>query len=372
LPPGSLVLAYFQTSRNLHAFAFTRDQYAHFLLDSPAKLKVELTDLLKKLSLYDRTQPVPSEDLASDAWKSPAAAILKKLSNNARAEDWAKYKELIIVPDSFLWYVPFEALPLPGSETGAPLISHLNIRYAPTMSLVLGDKRRTKPLARTAIVAGKVLPRDDESAAVAVAEQIATALPGSSVLRESTGVSGGLLGTQVDRLVLLTDIEDGDKLPFGWSPLQLDRGKAGAALSDWMMLPWGSPEQLVLPTFHTAAEYGLKKGSTTGDEVFLAVCGLMASGSRTMLLSRWRVGGRTTADFVREFTQELPHSPPAEAHRRSLTLLRGTALDPREEGRLRAPAALEEFKPDHPFFWAGYMLIDSSAYQPPGNEAPPN
>ena len=54
------------------------------------------------------------EDLQSDAWKTPAAAILKKLSNSARAEDWAKYKELIIVPDSFLWYVPFEALAAAG------------------------------------------------------------------------------------------------------------------------------------------------------------------------------------------------------------------------------------------------------------------
>jgi hypothetical protein len=364
LPPGSIVFAYFQTSRAMHAFAFTRDQYAHYTLDNPNKLKVELADMLKKLSMHDRTQPVSIEDLQSDAWKTPAASILKKLSNSARPEDWAKYKELIIVPDSFLWYVPFEALPLPGSETGAPLISHLNIRYAPTMSLVLGDKRGAKPLPRTALIAGKMLPRDEEGTALAVADQIAAALPGSSVLRESTPVPGGLLGTHFDRLVLLTDIEDGDKLPFGWSPLQLDRGKPGAALSDWMALPWGSPEQLVLPTFHTAAENGLKKGNTTGDEMFLSVCGLMASGSRTMLLSRWRVGGRSTGDFVREFAQELPHLSPSEAHRRSITLLRGTAIDPREEGRLRVPATLDEFTPEHPFFWAGYMLIDSSAYQP--------
>lgn len=363
LPPGSLVLAFFQTSRNLHAFAFTNDQYAYFTLDAPAKVRIELLDMLKKLGLHDRNQPVAIEDLQSDAWKAPAASILKKLSNSARPEDWAKYKELIIVPDSFVWYVPWEMLPLPGSPDGAPLISHLNIRYAPTMSLVLGDKRGAKPLSKTAIVAGKILPRDDEAVAAGVAEQLATALPGSTVFRESLPVSGGLLGTQFDRLVLLTDIEDGDKLPFGWSPLQLDRGKPGGAISEWMMLPWGSPEQVILPTFHTPAEFGLKKGGT-GEEMFFSICGLMASGSRSLLLSRWRVGGKSTADFVREYAQELPHRSPAESQRRSIALLRGTALDPREEPRLRAPATLDEFKPDHPFFWAGYMLIDSSAYQP--------
>lgn len=362
LPPGSLVLAYFQTSRNLHAFAFTNDQYAYFTIDSPAKLKVELLDLLKKLNLYDRNQPVAIEDLESDAWKAPAASLLKKLTNSARPEDWAKYKELIIVPDGLLWYVPWEALPLPGNANGEPLISQLNVRYAPTMSLVLGDKRGAKPLSKTAIVAGKVLPRDDETVATGVAEQLATALPGSSVFRDSLPVPGGLFGTQFDRLVMLTDIEDGDKLPFGWSPLQLDRGKPGGSIGDWMALPWGSPEQVVIPTFHTPAEFGLKKGGT-GDEMFFSICGLMASGSRSLLLSRWRVGGRSTFDFVREYAQELPHRTPSEAQRRSITLLRGTALDPREEPRLKAPATLDEFKPDHPFFWAGYMLIDSSAYQ---------
>ncbi|WP_254508918.1 CHAT domain-containing protein [Anatilimnocola floriformis] len=359
---GSLVLAFFQTSRNLHAFAFTSSQYVYFTLDAP-KLRVELVDMLKKLGLHDRNQPVSIEDLQSEAWKTPAASILKKLSNNARPEDWAKYKELIIVPDSFLWYVPFEALPMPGSADGAPLITQLNIRYAPTMSLVGGDKRPAKPLSRTAIIAGKMLPRDDEGLAKGVADQLAGALPGSTVLQETMPAPGGLLGTQFDRLVMLTDMEDGDKLPFGWSPLQLDKGKPGGSLSDWMMLPWGCPEQLVLPTFHTATEYGLKKGGT-GEEMFMSICGLMASGGRSILLSRWRVGGRTTGDFVREYAQELPHLQPSAAQRRSITLLRGTSLDPREEVRLRAPATLDEFKPEHPFFWGGYMLVDSSAYQP--------
>jgi CHAT domain-containing protein len=82
------------------------------------------------------------------------------------------------------------------------------------------------------------------------------------------------------------------------------------------------------------------------------------------------VGGKSTADFVREYTQELPHLPAAEAHRRAVTLVRGTKTDPREEPRLRAPNTLEEFTPEHPFFWAGYMLVDSSAYAPRPKKEP--
>ncbi len=44
-----------------------------------------------------------------------------------------------------------------------------------------------------------------------------------------------------------------------------------------------------------------KQASDPGDEVFLAVCGLMANGARTILLSRWRTGGQTSVDLVREF-----------------------------------------------------------------------
>ena len=37
------------------------------------------------------------------------------------------------------------------------------------------------------------------------------------------------------------------------------RGKTGGTLADWLALPWGGPELIVLPGFHTAAEDGLRK-----------------------------------------------------------------------------------------------------------------
>ena len=92
-----------------------------------------------------------------------------------------------------------------------------------------------------------------------------------------------------------------------------------------------------MPGFHTPAEYGLKKGGT-GDEVFLTVCGLMASGSRTVLLSRWRVGGQSTVDLMREFVQELPHESAAAAWRRSVQLAADRAARSGAEGRAESHA----------------------------------
>ena len=37
----------------------------------------------------------------------------------------------------------------------------------------------------------------------------------------------------------MADMDDPDKLPFGWSPLVLDAGKPGSTLADWAQLAVG-------------------------------------------------------------------------------------------------------------------------------------
>jgi CHAT domain-containing protein len=91
----------------------------------------------------------------------------------------------------------------------------------------------------------------------------------------------------------------------------------------------------------------------------MATCGLMASGCRTVLLSRWRIGGQSTADLMREFLQELPHDSADNAWRRSVQLASDRLLDPSIEPRLKAPSTSEGIKADHPFFWSGYLLVDT-------------
>ncbi len=96
----------------------------------------------------------------------------------------------------------------------------------------------------------------------------------------------------------------------------------------------------------------------------------MASGTRTVLISRWRVGGQTAFDLMREFAQELPHTTPADAWQRSVLVSSARTLDAEAEPRVKklsgdaaAPTA------ENPFFWAGYMLVDSG--QLAASEEPP-
>lgn len=369
LPPGTLVFAYLVTSRNVHAFAIGKEQYAHYTIAAPVKLKTDVAEVLKQMGHVDRNQPVAAEDLRGDAWQTAAGKLLATLTNNTRPESWAQFRELVIVPDGVLWYLPFEALPVQTGDGQAPLIDQIPIRFAPTFALAVPDSRGNRPVARTGIVAGKLLPRDDDRSAQAAWEEVAAAVPGSELLRSAPPVSSATFTAALDRLVVMAGCDDSDKLPFGWSPLVLDSGKPGSSLADWSTLPWAGIEQIVLPGFNTPAEYALKRGGT-GEEVFQAVCGLMASGSRTILLSRWRVGGQSTVDLVREFVQELPHEPASAAWQRSVRLFTSNVLDPSLEGRVKSSAAAGGVSASHPFFWSGYLLVDTgvlptSAARPP-------
>ena len=126
---------------------------------------------------------------------------------------------------------------------------------------------------------------------------------------------------------------------------------------------------MVLPGFHTGAETGLKRG-TNGDEIFFAACGLMASGSQSILLSRWPVAGQSTFDLVREYVQELPFVPAAEAWQRSVQLVRSNPIVPELEPRLNAAGAAAELTADPPYFWAGYLLVDLGRSAPAAPRAP--
>ena len=235
----------------------------------------------------------------------------------------------------------------------------------PTMSLAVPTGRHANPAGNTAVAVGRLFPRDQDEVARAAFDQLAESVPGAVALNASLPAASSVYATLFDRLIVLDDLQVDGNGPYGWAPVPLDRGKQGSALGYWFRLPFEGPEEIILPGFHTAAENSLKgiDPATAGREVFLSVCGLMSTGSRTLLLSRWRTGGKTSFDLVREFAQELPHTSPAHAWQRAVILTAGSRLDIDAEPRIKRAVAVEMPKANHPFFWAGYLLIDSGVSQ---------
>ena len=256
-----------------------------------------------------------------------------------------------------------------SEEKLEPLLARVRIRYLPMLSFTRPDPRAVSPLAETIALAGKLHAKEEEGWSASAIADLSTSLANVKAYSPSR-IPSRYLAPFCERLLVYSGIDvSGRRGPFGWSPLPGDRSNMDGSLSAWMTLPWGAPSQLILPGYSTAAESSLRRGGT-GDELFLTSSALLAAGSRTVLLSRWRVGGKSSHGLVNEFTQELPHLSASNAWQRAVQLTRSTELDFTREPRLNRSSFSEAWNAEHPFFWAGYMLIDQT-YWAPGEEPTP-
>ncbi len=359
LPDGHVLLAFFATRRNLYAFLFSHDRYAAWQIRSPGSLQKEMTTLLRELGNYEANHELSPDELAKVNWRASSAKVLKLLLDHSNVDLAANFTEIAIVPDGVLWYLPFEALCVGPPDNQRLLISQARVRYAPTVGLAVPYRGGQKPHPNIGVALGKLFPHDDETVAVAAFQRSAPAVAGAVALPRPLTAPGNVYRVLLDGLIVLDDVQPAAG-PYDWVPLQADHNKSGAPLASWLVLPFGGPEQVILPGFHTAAETSIRKGRASGQEVFLTVCGLMASGARTVLISRWRTAGETSFDLVREFAQELPYVDASEAWQRGVQVVSDAPLEAEHEPRIKdeGPAAARSTA-SHPFFWAGYMLVDS-------------
>ncbi len=221
------------------------------------------------------------------------------------------------------------------------------------------DRRETTEIG---VVVSKLHPRDDPSFAQTEFDRLHKGSAHVTAIKGSNTIASPLYGSIFDTLVVYDDLAIGKKGAYDWSPLQLDRVESFGALSQWFALPWKSPTQIILPGFHTPAENGLKTAlgqANVGNEMFLSICGLMSTGARTVLLSRWRTGGASSYELIREFVQELPFASAADAWQRSVQRLVETPLDLDREPRVKRSPNMDPPTARHPFFWTGYMLCDT-------------
>ena len=369
LKQGQVVLAFFVSGRQMYAFSLSRTKYSQWTIPSKDKVRQLTASMLREMGNYDKNSQLKAEQIQNEKWKPHGSRLLQLLIKDLKHGVWDEYDELIIVPDGVLWYVPFEALPVEHNGEASSLISQIRIRYAPTISLVHpapGGRRRTGQMA---IVLGKLHSQEEDELAKNAANEFLTSDRGAYLLKAPLVAPTRFQSPFWDQLIVLHDVEDTTKhLPYNWSPVYLERGRPGNTLADWFELPWGAPEQILLPGFHTAAEDSFRRRSgADGSEIFLSVCGMMASGTRTVLLNRWRTGGQTSYDLVREFAQELPFTDASSAWQRSVQLVMQAEIDPSLEPRLRWGKDDPPLNASHPFFWAGPMIIDVGS-QPINND----
>ncbi|MCA9170548.1 MAG: CHAT domain-containing protein [Planctomycetales bacterium] len=357
LKEGQAMLVFVATSRgNLQAVLVTSEkQYRTWPVKGTGRIRSSIVSLMREIGNYDSNQVLAADKLTNEDWKATSAQLLSGLIENS-SKALEGINELIVVPDGVLWYLPFEMLQLTTPDGPKLLIDQMAVRYAPTAGWGVPDGRPKSTAGNRVIVHGRLFSRETETLTNAAANQLKDQFPRSVVLRKRLPATTRYVAPGWQHLIVIDDIELNDRNPLSWSPAQIDQGKPGSSLYDWIGLPWGGPDVVALPGYHSRSEDGMK-GKLTGDEMFLSTAGMMATGTRSMLLSRWRTGGHTSMELLREFFQTLPEQRATPAWQRSIQLVRSAELDPSAEPRLKGATADKLPSADHPFFWAGMMLV---------------
>jgi CHAT domain-containing protein len=98
---------------------------------------------------------------------------------------------------------------------------------------------------------------------------------------------------------------------------------------------------------------------------------LVATGTETAVISRWNVGGRTAIDlgieFIKDRQRETLHDTPlpaAVSWQRAVDLVTAEQPDFNREPRIKITSSVIPQNAKHPFFWAGYALIDCGVLNP--------
>ena len=283
---------------------------------------------------------VAAADESDDAEnESTDAAPKKRMSRNARQKAALKAYE-----DSLI-----------------PMIAaqDFTIRYSATVSLALPNAIGRNAFVGTTLIAGATFPRESSERVEAAVERFSNAISKTeaTTAERMRAIPGSLYSARLRRLVVWEEVV-ADR--WNWAPVVLgSKPRPGNSVSAWIESPWGAPRLLVMPALRTPAENSLKNGGR-GAELALAVLAMQASGADTMLLSRWRTGGRSAYDLSQEFVKNYENEPAADAWKHAATSLMTRDVVVEEEPRLKKLGRSDEVpRYSAPFWWAGYMLIDS-------------
>jgi len=365
LEPGRALLSFHWTASGLFGALETRDRLVAWQVKQVAGLPGEIRTLAKELSLHERSAAVGVDRLVAGDWMGSATRIERMLFENAKGVSLAEgIDELVIVPDGWLWYVPFEILPVASNRAGddrRPLRDVCRMRYCPTRSLAV---LRFEPRAGggTGLLLGRMSRGEKREAALATAGDMTAGVGGGVVVElGASGAPPSLVGSLFDTLVVYDELAPpGPGEP--WPLLSAAGPRPGITLADWLAPPPKRPRQVILPGVQSAMAGGLlKPPARPGEDLFLPAVDLIAAGGQTVLMSRWRSGGAVGTSLVQEFLRETTGQkalPAAEAWQRAVDVVTPERPDLDREPRLKRSADADLADARHPLLWAGHLLVD--------------
>ena len=108
--PDQLALVSLATASGYHIFLLNSQAIQYVGLSDPRNVLRSVAGLLKDAGLMEAALDVKA--LQDEEWKQSARTLKTQLFGESSDENWAAFKELVVVPDGVLWYLPFEILPI--------------------------------------------------------------------------------------------------------------------------------------------------------------------------------------------------------------------------------------------------------------------
>ncbi len=121
------MLSFFVAGDDIYAFLMNKDHYGSWRIKSPALVLRKTGNLLREMGNYEQNRELSLKDLVDSTWKQSAKQVLDAILDGSQADFTVRFPEMVIVPDGFLWYVPFEALQVNIQDQLRPLdlaVSH--------------------------------------------------------------------------------------------------------------------------------------------------------------------------------------------------------------------------------------------------------
>jgi tetratricopeptide (TPR) repeat protein len=343
----------FGTALGYHRFLVRSNQVKYLGILKDRDVQNPIRAVLKKIGSGETSIEVSL--LQSDDWKATVQEAADKLLAGTSLDDLTKLRELVIVPDGLVWYFPFEAIQVGTGEKAENLIDKLDIRYSPTLFLAYDGHARKRELKNRAVQVAKPHPKGELSVTETAFQELAIKLPKLINIESlSKQTRPEMVATQLDQVLVWNEIQVGKTPTLDVAPMQVS---TTTPLRNWMLLPWRAPDEFLFPAFQSDAGNGLR-GKKKGTDLFLFSLGMMGSGTRSLLLSRWRTGGTNSLTFSKYYLERQLTMSNAQAFRESLIAARKLELNYTTEPQIRTKKDDPVLNAQHPYFWSGYLRIE--------------
>jgi CHAT domain-containing protein len=268
---------------------------------------------------------------------------------------------ICIVPESFLWNVPFQALMTPSERF---LIEDHALYYAPSLSVLreMNRKKGKEETTNTSLIAfgnpvvGKDEQRNADLCPLPEAEQEVSSIAKSFdqknsrvfIGRDASEKSFKALAPTYSIVHLATHGVIDNRQPL-YSHLLLTKTE-GDPEND------GRLEARQIMDMNLNADLAVLSACETangkiasGEGVIGMSWAFFVAGTRSMVVSQWKISSASTSEFMTAFYQKL-HLENGRVNRNKAEALREADITLLKDERYR-----------HPFFWAGFVMVGSGS-----------